>query len=251
MTPQQIKDLQAQYSSAIAKHPAIAPIIAQNGNNADAILNAYQTGNWSSILNITGRPFSEEEQKLAVEKATAALAPGFDESKRYDESTFNRTLGNEKRAYDDYLKTSASNFETDKQTLDQNAADRGVLFSGGRVQKERNLKNTYEQDQAAKMASAGSNIAKTAGDYQYKYGDNAVNNPSLSKYYQLGGNNFNPSVARGGATPGGLSSVYNPSGQNYQGTEVNKNKASVQTRAASLLANKANKVVPYGYQNQI
>lgn len=278
MTPQQVKDLQTQlnlqganlkvdgifgpltkaaianvgksYTAAVANHPVIAPIVAQNGNSADVILNAYQTGDWNGLNDVTGKPFSNEDQQAAVEKATAALTPGFDAQQRFDTGNVERNLGDIKRGYDEYLQDSETSFQADKQTLDQNAANNGVLFSGGRVQKEKNLKNQYERDQASKVATTGSNLAKVGSDYQYRYGDTAVNKPSISSYFNLDTNTFNPSVATGGTTPGGLSTVYNSTGKNFQGTEVNKNKAAVQTRAASLLANKANKLTSYGYKNQ-
>lgn len=273
MTKQQIMDLQIQLnqqgaglkvdgilgpktteamnkaiSTSVGANPALAHLTAQN--SPDAILNAYNSGDWSGVVDITGKPFSDEDQKLAVEKANAALSPGFEEQQRYDESVFGRKLEDEKRGYDDYLKTSERNFQADKENLDQNAADRGVLFSGGRFQKEQNLKTMYEQDEKEKAASVGSNIGSVANDFRYKYGDSSVAKPTLSQYYQLGSNSYNPNVARGGVTPGGLSSVYSPGGQKYQGTQINANKAATQVRAASLLANKANKIVPYGYQNQ-
>jgi len=250
MTSQQVKELQDQYALAVAKHPTIAPFLVQNGGDPAIILNAYQTGNWSGVNDMTGKPFSDEDQKVAVEKANSALAPGFDAQQRFDESNVERNLGDIKRGYDESLKKSESSFQSDKTNLDQDAANKGVLFSGGRVQKEKNLRAQYERDQASNLASTGSNLAKVGSDYQYKYGDTAVNKPSISSYFNLDTNTFNPSVAAGGTIPGGLSNVYNSSGKNFQGTEVNKNKAAVQTRAASLLANKANKLTSYGYKNQ-
>lgn len=273
MTPQQIKDLQTNLNlkgaglkvdgilgpktteamnkaiaASLAGNPMLSGLTAQN--SPEAIVNAYNTGNWGGVLDVTGAPFSEEEQRLAVEKANAALAPGFEAQQRYDEQNLARSLEDKTRAFGEYVDKSATDFEADKEALDLDAANKGVLFSGSRIQKEKNLKNLYETDQASKRANVGSDISKLTGDYQYKYGDESVQKPTLSQYYQLGGNTYNPKVARGGVTPSGLSTIYSGAGKNFQGTEVNKNKAAVQTRAASLLANKANKIVPYGYQNQ-
>lgn len=234
-------------SAAVAANPAISHLTSQN--NPSAIVNAYTTGNWSGVVDNTGKPFSDEDQAAAVAKANAALAPQFQEQQSYDTSVVGNKLADTKRGLSSYLDTSATNFATDKNTLDQNAATNGVLFSGSRVQKENNLKTQYEKADASKIADAGSSINTNLNDFAYKYGTPAVQTPTLSQYYQIQGNAYNPKAVRGNVTPGGLSSVYSPTSA-YQGTAVNANKAAVQTRAASLLANKANKILPGGYQNQ-
>lgn len=237
-------------NSEIQNHPQIAPLIAQ-GISPEQITRASETGDYTGFTNpVTGKPFSSEDQAAATAKAQAALQPGFDETQRYDESTAANSLKDKVNTYNEFLKTQGASFQQDKENLDQNAANNGVLFSGSRIQKEKNLKNTYDQAQQEKAASVGSDISKLGSDFQYKYGDEAAAKPTLSQYYQLGGNSFNPKVATGGVTSGAISSIYKPSSSVYQGTEINKNKAAVQVRAASLLGNKANKLVPYGYKNQ-
>lgn len=236
-------------TTAVAQNPVLAPLTAKN--DPATIVNAYHNGDWSSVVDTTGQPFSAEDQNAAVEKANLALAPGFNEDQSYAESSLLNSLGDKQNTYNDFLKTEASNFEADKQSLDQDAANKGVLFSGGRIQKEKNLKNVYEQNQTAKANSVGSDITKLGNDYASKYGSTAVAKPTLSQYYNLSTNTYNPNVARRGVGTGSLSSVYNPASNNYQGSEVTKNKSAVQVRAASLLGNKANKIVPYGYNNHL
>lgn len=274
MSPQQIKDLQTQLnlqganlkvdgvlgpltiaamnnaiSGAVASNPNLSYLVSQN--SPEAIADAYQTGNWSGIVDTTGKPFSDEMQREAVTKAEEALAPGFRAGERYAEDEVVRSLEDTNRNFNDYLDKSAEDFQTDKENLDQDAANKGVLFSGARIQKEKNLKNLYEKDLASKTADYRSNIGKIASDYQYRYGDAAANNPRLSSYYSVGGNTYNPKVARGGAVRSpSLSTVFSTGNRGYQGTEKVSNKAAVQTRAASLLANRANKLVPYGYKTQ-
>jgi len=274
MNPEQIKQLQTQLNlrganlkvdgilgpkttaamnnavtGAIASNPTLAPLVAQN--NPETILNAYQSGNWSGIVDVTGKPFSDEDQRLAVEKSGVALNPAFEAEKTFNEENLIKTLEDSNRNFNQYLDTTASDFESDKENLDLDAANKGVLFSGSRIQKEKNLKNVYEKDLEAKRAKLGSDISGLAGDFQYKYGDESINKPTISQYYKVGENSYNPNVAKGGAVrSSGLSSIYNAGKKGYQGTEVNKNKSAIQTRAASLLTNKANKIVPYGYKNQ-
>lgn len=195
-----------------------------------------------------GQPFSNADQQAALRAAEAAGQGAFDEQKRKDQQDAEATLANQKTQYEAYLNKSQSDFQGDKTKLDQSAADQGVLFSGGRVQKLNNLKSSYEADQAGKLSSLGYNTGNTARDFQYKYGNNAAG--PLSQYYQAGSNAYNPNVATGGATSGGLSSIYSPSSSDFYGTEVKKQKVNANQYAAGLLWNKGNKIVPGGYQNK-
>ena len=150
--------------------------------------------------------------------------------------------------YQDYLINAGEKFQSDKTTLDQNAANQGVLFSGGRAQKENKLQQSYAQDQATKQRNLAGDIASTANDYQYKYGNSAANN--LSKYYSAGGNTYNANTPQGGVGSAGLSSVYSTSPYNFQGTRNTERSAAANTRAAGLLWNKGNKLLASGYSNQ-
>ena len=157
-------------------------------------------------------------------------------------------MAQQKADYQNYLITSGQQFEADKSQSDETAQRRGVLFSGGRVQKERNLERAYAQDQASKLAFTSRNIGDTARDFQYKYGNEATN--KLSDSYNLGRNTYNASRATGGVGSNGLSSVYNPSQYDYQGTQNVARKTAANTRAAGKLWNKGNKLLATGYSNQ-
>jgi len=234
-------DIDGTFSAAVSK-------VAPAGYNSDALINAYQTGDWSGVTDASGKPLSDAAQQAALTKATADLAPPNAAMQAKDVADAQSTLAQDQGNYQDYLNTSATNFQADKTTLDQNAADNGVLFSGGRVQKQNNLQNSYSQDQATKLRNATSAINGTASDLQYKYGAAPANN--LSQYYQLGSNSYNAGQAQGGATQNGLSSVYNTNQYNYQGTQNAANSAAAQTRAAGMLWNQGNKLVATGNQNQ-
>ena len=144
---------------------------------------------------------------------------------------------------------SGQSFESDKTKSDQTASNKGVLFSGARVQKEKNLARAYAQDEASYKDRISRNIGNTANDLQYKYGANSAK--GLNKYYDLGGNTFNPNVAKGGVGQSKISSVYNPSNSNYQGTRNTERSANANTRAANYLKNKGNKLLATGYNNQL
>lgn len=237
-------ELDTYYNSAALAHPTFA------GNSPDALAYAASSGDFSGLADSSGRPFSNTDQNKALEKANEALAPGFKADAINAEAGTEASLAQNKLDYNNQLATDKTNFENDKATLDSNAANNGVLFSGGRYEKEKKLGEAYTRRGDYNKESLGNTISGIARDYQYKYGNSAANNPSLSQYYQLGGNTYNANTARNGVGSGSLSSIYNPSNYNFQGTTVNANKANANIRAASLLANKGNKLLSTGYQNQ-
>ncbi len=228
-------------NAAAASHPVFA------GNSQTAIDYAISTGDLSGLLNAQGKPFSDTQQQAAVTQATADLSPYYQAEQTKETADTEAALAAKKAAYDKYVSEQAVSFQTNKTNQDQAAANQGVLFSGGRAQKLKQLGDTYTANDAYKKASVGADIGQTARDFGYKYGDSAAKD--LSSYYSLGGNNYNPNVATGGVSSSGLSSIYNAS-QGFQGTQVNAAKAAAQKRAAGLLANQGNKLVGSGYSNQ-
>lgn len=230
------------------KNNAITSAHINAGNSAEQLAYASSTGDYSGLVDTYGQPFSLEDQQKALTQATADNQDYYDAQKQKDTQDAESSLKQKQLDYQNYLATSKTKFESDKSTLDQNAANQGVLFSGGRAQKEQSLKKSYEQDQAYKQASVGGSIGDVARDYQYKYGNNNADN--LSNYYNLGGNQYNTGVANGGVTSSGLSSIYSTGSSNFQGTNINTAKAEAQKRAAGYLWNKGNKLVTGGYNNQ-
>jgi peptidoglycan hydrolase-like protein with peptidoglycan-binding domain len=240
--PRTQAELDAIYNKAVTEHPVFA------GNSPAALEYAKSTGDFSTLLNDQGKPFSQAEQEAAMVESEKALAPGFNIAQQKDTADTEASLQASQLSNEKYLADQATQFQTDKTNLDQNAADQGVLFSGGRVQKEKSLGDLYNRNQAYNTATTGLDIANTARGFQSDYGDKAAS--GLSKYYNLGGNTYNPNVATGGVSRSNLSSIYNPSGLGYQGTKTVANKAAAQTRAAGLLWNKGNKLVASGLKNQ-
>jgi len=143
---------------------------------------------------------------------------------------------------------SGEEFKADRAALNQEAVNRGVLFSGGNAQRQAKLQSAYNQDLASKQATLGRDIGNTASDFQYKYGNDAAK--GLSKYYQAGGNTYGLRSAAGDVESTNLESIYNPDKANYQGTENAARSANAQVRAANLLWNKGNKLLATGYLNQ-
>ena len=220
------------------------------GSSVADIENAYKTGNWSGVTAVGGQPFSAADQQAALDTATSQTQPYYTAEQASDtESTANSLAGNQ-LDYNKTLTDNARQFQTDKTNQDQTAANNGVLFSSGRYKKLQALANSYQTNDAYNQAKYGQNMANTAGNYAYKYGSANAGNPTLSQYYQLGSQNYNPNVASGGVTPGGLSTIYNAGNYSYGGTETNAATAAAQTAAAGMLANKANKLVG-GYNNSL
>lgn len=267
MTPQAIQALQQQlgvpvtgvfdaatstaYSNSVASALSSDPNYATYGSGQDpaSILNAYQTGNWSGVTTLTGKPFTDEQQQAAVAQAQSALAPGFQAQQDKDTADVSDSLRKTQEGLADTEGTAAKNFSADKVAADQSAADNGVLFSGSRIQKQNDLRNSYQSADAIARRNAGESISSTARNYQYAYGGDAAKN--LSSLYSIpGASTYNASAAGGPVTrPSGLSSAYDPSQYNFQGTQKVANTTNVQTRAANLLANKANKLSLSGIGN--
>jgi len=248
MTPTKIQEFQKQIAEALAKNP---DVIRYGGTNSpDAILNAYMTNDWSGVTTITGTPFSRKQQEEAVTAAERALNPAYRAQEAYDTSVVTDTLDAERAGVEQFRESEEQNFGIEKDNQDQAAADQGVLFSGSRFQKLNDLRNTYQDREEQNLAGAEGRVRTTARNFQYKYGDPAARN--LKSFYQMPGqSNFNANVAGGKVTPSsGISSVYNPKEFKFQGTAPVSQKAAVQTRAASLLGNRANKLTASGYKTQ-
>lgn len=246
-------------ATTTAMNSAVVSSLASNpqyqsfaGNNSpEALANAYNTGDWSGVTTLTGQPFTPEQQNEAYTAAEKALAPGFEAAKTYETSNAQDAIKAQTEDLGTFLKNDAESFKQDKISSDNSAAEQGILFSGARVQKERDLKKLYEDREAQKRGLTTRSIADTAKDFQYKYGNEGAS--QLSSFYNNmpAGNRYNPNVAGGAVTPKqSISSVYDPSKFNFQGTTNVSNKAATQTRAAGLLANRANKLTGVGYKTQ-
>ena len=235
------------YADAVANNPVINELV-QGGSSVEEIISALQTDDLTGIVDWQGQTFSAEQQQEALTQATEDNKLYYEALQAKETADAENLLAQDQADYQNYLINSGQSFEADKSKSDQKAADQGVLFSGSRVQKEKNLERAYSQDQAYTRDKVTRNIGSTAGDFQYKYGADAAK--GLNKYYNLGGNTFNPNQARGGVSSSGISSIYNPSKYNYQGTRTTERKATAQTRAAGFLWNKGNKLVASGYNNQ-
>lgn len=217
-------------------------------NSPEDIEYASASGDFSALRNEYGQPFSRSEQQKALKQAGKMDEDYYKALKQKETADVENALAQKQANYQDYLLNSGQQFEEDKTGLDQSAADKGVLFSGGRVQKEKNLERAYQQDQASKLGSMTRDIGATARDYQYQYGNKAAK--KLNQQYNLGGNTYNANVARGGVGSSGLSSVYNTKQFDFKGTRVGEQAAQANRGATQLLKNRANKLMASGYSNQ-
>lgn len=241
-------EIDAEYKASVAAHPVIQEL-TKGGSTVDEILNGLQTGDISGLRTSTGQPFSAQDQADALAKATEDNRAFYEAQQQNDTVAAQNTLAQKQADYQDWLISQGEKFQTDKTTLDQNAADTGMLFSSGRNQKEQKLQNAYNQAQSSQLATLGRDVTGTANDFQYKYGANATN--GLSQYYNAGGNTYNAGVSTGGVGSNGLSSLYNPGAYNFgAGTVAGQQDAANKQRAAGYLWNKGNKLLSTGYNNQ-
>lgn len=248
MTPAEFEAYKAAISKALASNPEVVKYAG--GNSADSILNAYTSGDWSSITSLSGQPFTKKQQQAAVTDAERALAPAYRAQEAVDRDEVVQALEGDQQAFGSFQESEAKDFGATKDEQDLEAANQGVLFSGSRVQKLKDLRQTYADRERASRELVGDRMRTTARNYQYTYGDDAAR--SIKDLYNVPGqSNFNANVAGGKVTPNkGLSSLYNTKDFNFQGTAPVAQKAAVQTRAAGLLANRANKLTSTGYKNQ-
>lgn len=239
--PKTQAQVDAEYAAAAKSHPVLA------GNSPEMLNYAMTTGDLSSLVNATGQPFSSADQASALSQAKSALDPYYKAMETKDTQDTQSVLDQKKRDYEAWLQTQGQNFQTEKTNQDQAAANQGVLFSGGRAQKLRQLQDNYTRAGEAKKSSVASDIGNVARNFGYQYGDTAAQ--GLGSFFNLGGNTFNSNVASGGVGSSGLSSIYNAN-QGFQGTIKNTAQAEAQKRAAGLLYNKGNKLLSTGYLNQ-
>lgn len=246
-------------TAPVIKPPTAEEIKAEESTHPAIIANPQKYADFTSALSASGsditkmtdqygQPFSQADQTEAMNKATALDSAYNTAETTKDTGDTERILQDKTQAYNDYLTKSGSDFQTEKTNQDQEAANKGVLFSGGRAQKLQNLQNTYQNESNSKLAGLTSDISKTASDYQYAYGNDNAN--KLSKYYTAGANSYNPNVATGGVSNYGLSTVYNPGANKFTGTVLGTRNAQTKKTAAGLLWNKGNKLMATGSSNQ-
>jgi len=232
-------------------HKDIAPLASKfpDANTGFSAISSAPAGTLSAVANPeAGKPFTQADYDAAYTQAAASLDPYYQAMQNKDTADTEATLKEKQDSYNNYLMDSGAKFEQDKMTLDERAAEGGVLFSGGRAQKETNLKNSYERADQAKLNALRGDVGATARDFEYKYGQAPANN--LSQYYSAKSNTYNPNVATGGVGSGGLSGVYNTSGKFGTGTQVRKAATEKNTAALGLLWNKGNKLMQGGYNNK-
>ena len=247
----------AKQLASYASHPDTKEMIAAAGgdlNKAIAPAQKFQTmeealaasgGDLSKMTDLYGHPFTQEDQQAAYAEASSALDPTLQAYQNKEKADTEASMKSKQDAYNNYLTDAGAKFQQDKTNLDQSAAEHGVLFSGGRLQKQTNLQNSYQNQQAEKLNTLSTGVGQDARDYQGKYGQGAAS--SLSNYYNAGGNTYNAGVPTGGVGSAGLSSIYNPSQGNFgTGTAVTAGMAAKQQRAAGLLWNQGNKLVAAG-----
>lgn len=249
MSPEQNQAFRQQVMEILSRDPVVSGLLKTN--SPDAIFDAYTNNDWSGVINITGQPFSKQQQEAAVARAGRDLAPAYRAMESFDRDVVEQSLAGEQTGFDQFRRDEARAFSEAKRGEDQNAADQGILFAGSRFQRNNNLRDIYRDREAQQRGVVGSRMTSTARDYQYKYGDTAAK--SLKDLYGLrSSSTFNANQASGPVTAGrGIMPAYNPTKFKFQGTAPVTQSAAVQQRAAGLLTNRANKLTTMGYNNKL
>lgn len=238
-----------EYYDALVRNPLIKNLVDQ-GATPHQIVTAVNTGDFSVFPPTIKAAFTPEQEQAAREAALKDDQAYFDMIREKDKADAEAKLASNQANYQDYLIQAGQQFETDKASLDQQSADRGVLFSGARAQKQRNLKQAYEQNDATNRRKTGENIASIAQPYQYAHGNEAAS--ALGDYYKLGSNAYNPNKALSNVGSGGISNLYNPDKyKNFYGTTNTYQQALAAQGGARKLENEANKMMGSGYNYKI
>jgi hypothetical protein len=245
LTPEQ---LIARVEELARKNPDLSGYF-NRGHDLQSLLYSANTGDLSNLTDFSGQPFTKEVKDEALKNAKQANDEFYDQQKEKETADTEAALKSEQSNYQNYLANAGNQFQTDKTNLDQNAATQGVLFSGGRAQKEQKLQQQYDLDQAQKSSSVQADIGQTARDYQYKYGANDAN--KLSDLYKTDTNTYNPKIAQGGVSKNPLSTAYNVGDYSFGGTRNAEQATSAAQRAAGILANRGNKLLSTSYKNPL
>ncbi len=243
--------LTAAALSAYQSHPSNPATQSQQGQAQAAAAAGLTPEDYANMImsgNYSGMPYSQSEIDALQQQSLNDISKYYDEDKAKSTADFQGDAQTAQRAYQNFLDQQASQFKDDKSAQDTSAAQNGVLFSTGRVQKLNNLQNAYNTAQQVKKDQYGNAIASSARDYQYKYGNNAANN--LRDYMTLGGNTYDAQGNTGVVGSGGVSAVYNPSSNNYYGTQNTAKQYNAALRTGSKLWQKTNKGLLSSYKNQ-
>lgn len=233
-------------ADAVANHEKLATLTKTNP--ASKIVEAYTGGDFSGLTTATGAPFSPADQQEAMSKASEQLKPYYDQLKQKETADAVAKAAQKQLDIKKQLAEADVNFSTDKEKLDQDAVDKGVLFSGSRLQKQKALEEKYKRESDYLTGSVEGDLANTARDFQYKYGSNAMD--KLSPYLKVSGRSYDAGVAGGSALDTGAKKAYDPGSVSFSGTRNAEQASNINLRAADLLKNKGNKLFASGYQNQ-
>lgn len=237
----------------IANHPGVQAAMASDPNYAAAmqkILNdpALSKAAGAAYNMLGSGTFTPEEYAKQYGDQYAALDTYYKENQKYGQTTAENNLGLNKRNLDRSLASDAGQFSSDKDALDQNAADKGILFSTSRMQNETGLQNKYKANADQKLDTYNTGVNNTLNDYEYKYGTPAAG--ALSAYMTTPTTpTYNASVAGGNVQSGALRSAYSP--KNYYGTNNTAEQTYAGGNTNDYFKNLLNKANTEGYKTKI
>jgi len=162
MTPEAIKQLQTSLgltptgvmdtathaamtnavTTSVSSNPGMQRYLSTN--SVENIVNGFFSNNLSSIVDITGQPFTKKQQQAAVAEAERVFNPGFKAQAAFDQSVVEDTLRGQQEDFGQFQQAEEQMFGDQKDVLDNNAADQGVLFSGSRLQKQNDFGTPFK-----------------------------------------------------------------------------------------------------------
>jgi len=234
--------------------PGVMSALQANPQYADMLEKLVKTGdvrgnvvmNFSQSAN--GQILRDEDMQALYDQEYEELGGYYGAMQDMEKSALNAQLGLQKRDFQRFLESSASNFKQDKDNQDTGSAQNGVLFSTGREEKLRNLEGTYRSNESAARDNLSTNMGNSMRDYQYNWGGDGMR--SMSRQNRLGSQSYDAFTPRGVVNQGGMNSVYNPSQHNFAGVKKDERRKFANVYAQNRAANRGNKQGVYGHQTQ-
>ncbi len=231
-------------SYGVLNHPAVAAAMASDPAYAAAMKALQSDPKLSDAANAAFKmvgegTYSPEEFRNQYAQQYAALDPYYRQDEAHSKSNIENQLGLNKENYNRSVADTTAQFGNDKQALDTDSANKGILFSTARMQNEAGLQNKYQSDLAGKSSSYNAGQSGLLNDYQYKYGD-SVN--SLGQYMNnQSAPTLNASTPQNNVQKGGIQSIYNPGANKYYGTQNTAQNYNTGVNTSDWLKNYYNK----------
>jgi Skp family chaperone for outer membrane proteins len=217
--------------------PAAAPRPATTSSNP---LLAFDT---SVGLDIPNGINDRDQLARFYQQEYDDLGATYDELRDYQLDELRAMREQANASMEAYLADSEANLQQDRDTLDNNEAQSGTLFSTGRTQRRQSLQDTYNRDIANRRSGLANSLSNAARGVEQNVGSRAMRNMN----FDLANGTADAQALRPGVGVNtGLSSAYSAS-NNYLGNLPRQRVTEATQRAANRLSRRNNSALPGFY----